>query len=165
MSSSSPLLVIVVVSGWVLALPASAVGELVHEPLLVRPPQAPAILAGLFDLRGRVVPVVRPDMLLDLPPLSPGDFRVVAVFNESVGDRWALLVERALSVVAADDVRPAPPGHSLGECVIGLLPGVAGEAAVVLDPARLLRRSEARKLTDFAEREQGRLREFFLGDA
>lgn len=165
MSSSSPLLVIVAVSGWVLALPASAVGELVHEPLLVRPPQAPSILAGLFDLRGRVVPVLRPDKLLDLPPPSPGSFRVLAVFNENVGDRWALLVERALSVVVADDVRPVPPGHSLGECVVGLLPGADREAVAVLDPSRLLRRSEARRLTEFAERERGRLRGFSLGDA
>lgn len=162
---ASPLLVIVAVSGWVLALPAAAVGELVHEPLLMRPPQAPKALAGFFDLRGRVVPVLRPDVLLDLPPPPPGPFRVLAVFNESVGGQWALLVERALSVAVAGDVRPVPPGHSLGDCVIGLLPGGEWEAAAVLDPSCLLRRSEARFLAELAERERERLREFSGGDA
>lgn len=165
MSSSSPLLVIVTVSGWVLALPAVAVDELVHEPLLVRPPQAPNVLAGLFDLRGRVVPVLRPDLLLDLPPPSPGLFRVLAVFNKSADGPWALLVERALSVVTADEVRPVPPGHTLGECVTGLLSVAEYEGAVVVDPSRLLRRSEARMLAQLAERERERLREFSLGDA
>lgn len=165
MSTSSPVLLIAAVSGRVVALPAPAVGELVHEPLLVRPPQAPDILAGLFDLRGRIVPVLRPDLLLDLPPPSPGLFRVLVVFNESMGRPWALLVERALSVVIADEVRPVPPGYSLGECVIGLLPGMEQETVPVLDPLRLLRRSELRMLTELAERGQQRLREFSFGDA
>lgn len=168
MTPPSPLLVQVTVSGWLLALPAAAIAELVHEPALVQPPNMPAVLAGLLNLRGQVVPVLRPDVLLNLPPPPPGPFRVLLVFHgtsgESPGLVWALLVERAMAVIVADTLEPVPPGHSLGDCVVALLPGA--EAPVpVLDPGRLMRRSEALALAEFAEREGQRWGEFRRGDA
>lgn len=160
-------MVLVAVSGWLLALPAAAIAELVHEPALVLPPHAPAALAGLLNLRGQVVPVLRPDVLLSVPSPSPGPFRVLLVFHATPGEAasvgWALLVERATAVVVADTLHPVPPGHSLGDCVVALLPR-DGVAVPVLEPGRLLRRSEAQALTEFAEREWRRLGEFRSGD-
>lgn len=164
MNPSSPLLVVVAVSGLTLALPATAIGELVHEPALVQPPQMPRAMAGLFSLRGQVVPVLRPDVLLDLPPPAPGPFRVLLVFH----DNWALLVERADTVLTSA-VAPVPPGHTLGDSVVALLPvGVLPGAALpvpVLAPERLLLRAEAQAVTDLAERVRQRWGEFRIDDA
>ncbi|MGE5514404.1 MAG: chemotaxis protein CheW [Bacteroidota bacterium] len=164
MNSSFPLLVVVAVSGLTLALPAAAIGELVHEPALVRSPQMPRAVAGLFSLRGQVVPVLRPDVLLDLPPPAPGLFRVLLVFH----DRWALLVERAETVLTSA-VAPVTSGHSLGDSVVALLPGgvLPGkqEPVPVLAPDRLLSQAEAQVVADVAERARQRWEDFRSGDA
>ena len=53
------------------ALPLSAVSQVVIQPEgLVRVPRAPAPVLGVVNLRGRVVTVVDFALLLDLPPPS-----------------------------------------------------------------------------------------------
>lgn len=169
MTASLSLLLLVAVSGRILAVPVAAVVELVHEPALVRPPRMPSALAGLFSLRGQVVPVLRPDVLLDLPPPPPGPFRVLVVFRGEGGVPWALLVERALAVAEDRDAAPVPPGQGLDDPVIALLPlpqeRVPQERVPVLAPERLLRRSEAAVLAEFAELSRRRWGDFTLGDA
>lgn len=163
MSPPSSLLVVVAVSGQTLAVPAAAIGELVHEPALVQPPQMPGAVAGLFSLRGEVVPVLRPEIVLNLPPPAPGPFRVLLVFQRNPAPRWALLVERAVAVLTGA-LAPVPPGHSLGDCVMALMSGTEPPLPV-LAPDRLLRRSEAKSLAELTERVQHRWGEFRLGDA
>lgn len=157
------MLVMAEVPGLTLALPAAAIAELVHEPALVRPPLASAALAGLFCLRGQVVPVLRPDVLFALPPPPPGPFRVLVVFRAGIGvpGVWALLVERALGVLAPRQLAPVPPGHSLGGCVVALVPGCD---VPVLAPERLLTQSEAAVMADLAERARARWKEFAGAD-
>lgn len=167
--SVSYLLVVVAVSGAAMAVPADALAELVHEPELVRPPRLPAAVAGFFRLRGRVVPVLRPEVLFDLPPPLPGPFRVLLVFRgiqggSRHGGRWALLVERALSVVEAPDhlLEPVPAGHSLGECVSALFAGPDGPVPV-LAPERLLRRREEMAMAELSQWAEQRWEEFSIG--
>lgn len=160
----SSLLVLVAVAGTTMAVPASALAELVHEPELVRPPRLPTALAGLFRLRGRVVPVLRPEVLLDLPPPPPGPFRVLLVFHGAAGGRWALLVERALAVVEAPAhlLEPVPGGHSLGACVAALLAGPDG-GVPVLAPERLLLHREEMAVVEFTQWAEQRWEEFSGG--
>ncbi|HLO79184.1 MAG TPA: chemotaxis protein CheW, partial [Magnetospirillum sp.] len=140
----SQQLVMFAVSGRRLAFPADAVAELVLEPALESPPEMPTVLAGLFNLRGRVVPVVRPDRLLGLPPPAAGLFRTLLVINGRDGP-WALLAERALAVVEADAAEAAPADVSFDDCVVAM--HAAPEGAVpVLSPDRLVRRREAQVL-------------------
>lgn len=155
------LLVLVAVSGQTLAVPAHAVAEMVHEPALIRPPRLPSAVDGVFRLRGRVVPVLRPDVLLGLPSPSPGPFRVLLVFRDD-GGPWALTVERAVSVVPVreDALAAVPPGHSLGECVAALLGDVP-----VLAPERLLSRREALVVADVGRWADQRWEEFALDHA
>lgn len=158
--ASADLLVVVAVSGQTLAVPAATVAEMVHEPALVRPPRLPAVVEGLFRLRGRVVPVLRCDLLLSLPPPPPGPFRVLLVFHQG----WAMLVERALAVVqaAAATLAPVPAGHSLGECVVALYVGEAG-AVPVLAPDRLMQRREALAVAELGRWAEQRWEDFALG--
>lgn len=160
MSSPSDLLVIFNVSGCTLALPADAVAEIVPEPALSVPPAMPPVLAGLFRLRGRVVPVVRPDRLLDLPAPAPGPFRALLVLHSAHGP-WALLVERVAAVVRCGDVAAAPSGLSLNDCVGAVCPMPEG-AVPVLAPSRLMCEREAQALAGFAARAAERLEDFGL---
>lgn len=165
----SSLLVVAAVSGMALAVPARTLAELVHEPELIRPPRLPSAVAGLFLLRGRVVPVLRPEVLLHLPPPPPGPFRVLLVFHgTATAGQWALLVERAVGVVEApnDRLRPVPAGHSLGDSVVALFVGPDGrpdEAVPVVAPERLLLRHEEAAVAELARMAEQRWEEFAVG--
>lgn len=164
MEPNPSLLVLVAVSGATMAVPAAALAELVHEPAMMRPPRLPAAVEGLFRLRGQVVPVLRPDVLLGVRPPRPGPFRVLLVFHGTERGRWALLVERALGVAEARDhlLRPVPAGHSLGECVAAVFTGADG-AVPVLVPERLLLRREELAVAEWNRWAEQRWEEFSVG--
>lgn len=164
MEPDPSLLVLAAVSGEMLAVPADAVAELVHEPALIRPPRLPEAVAGFFRLRGHAVPVLRPDAVLGLPPPRWGPFRVLLVFHGAYGGRWALLVERALEVVEVpeSEVLPVPAGHSLGECVAALVRWADG-VVPVLAPERLLSRREALAVAELSQWAEQRWEEFSVG--
>lgn len=158
--AQSNLLVVFAVSGRRLALPAAAIAEIVPEPRLTAAPAMPPVVAGMFSLRGRVVPVVRLDRLLDLAPPRPGPFRVLLVMEGGEGP-WALLAERVETVVAPATLAPVPSDSAFDDCVVGML--ADGDDVAVLSPERLLRRREALALAAFAARAQARWQEFDLG--
>lgn len=162
--AASSLLVLASVAGTTVAVPAGTLAELVHEPALIRPPRMPAALDGLFRLRGVVVPVLRPEVLLKVPAPLPGPFRVLLVFHGTVGGRWALLMERAVGVVEAPDhqLEPVPAGHSLGECVVALFAAPDG-AVPVLAPERLLLHREELAVAEFSQWAAQRWEEFSVG--
>ncbi|WP_300972941.1 chemotaxis protein CheW [Sphingomonas sp. LHG3406-1] len=95
-----------------LAVAASAVTEVVRQPRLVRPPLAPAALAGVVSLRGRVVPVVSMAKLLSQESASgAGESRVIVIEQDGpVG----LLVDRVSAMVPCSEVgTPAQPGRMI----------------------------------------------------
>lgn len=167
MEPTPSLLVLVAVSGETVAVPADALAELVHEPAMIRPPRLPAAVAGFFRLRGHVVPVLRPEVLLGLPPPRRGPFRVLLVFHGALGGphgRWALLVERALEVAEAPEsqLQPVPAGHSLGDCVVALFRKPDG-AVPVLAPERLLLHREALAVAELSQWAEQRWEDFSVG--
>jgi purine-binding chemotaxis protein CheW len=110
-----PLQVLVVeLGGQRYGLPVADVRELARAVTILPLPRAPAIVEGIINLRGHVVPVldVRTRFQLPARPLEPSDHFVVA----QAGDRIvALRVDRALELVhleAADleDARGLIPG-------------------------------------------------------
>lgn len=100
------------------ALAASQVIHLESFQSATHVPGAPAHVAGLVQLRGRVIPVVDLRTRFGLPPIERTiDHRVVIV---QVGARVAgLLVDHAREVLQLDETtfEPPPeivdPGHSL----------------------------------------------------
>lgn len=96
-------------------LPAADVQELLRAVRIVPLPGAPAIVEGLMNLRGRVVPVLDVRRRLRLParPLDPSDHFIIA----RTGSRLvALHVDRALDLLELDpadledtgDIAPGP---------------------------------------------------------
>jgi purine-binding chemotaxis protein CheW len=95
-------------------LPVADVRELVRAVTIVALPRAPAIVEGIINLRGRVVPVldIRTRFRLPAKPLEHSDHFVVAQAGERL---VAMRVDRALDLVhleAADleDARGLIPG-------------------------------------------------------
>jgi purine-binding chemotaxis protein CheW len=128
------------------ALPVEAVREIVRLPPVTRVPGLPAFVAGLTNVRGRVLAVLdlRPLLELDIPR---GERLVILDGPGGQAGRAAvgLVVDAALDLfrLPAAGLEPLPPGmpaeaaHVLaGITVIG--EEVGGEAIAVLSPAGLL---------------------------
>jgi purine-binding chemotaxis protein CheW len=109
------------------ALPASQVLHLESYETATHVPGAPAYVAGLVQVRGRLVPVVDLRIRFGLPPIEHSlDRRVVVVQN---GTRVAgLLVDSAREVVQIDEAAYEKPPEIIEEQASGFVNGVATAA-------------------------------------
>ncbi|HLZ31836.1 MAG TPA: chemotaxis protein CheW [Chloroflexota bacterium] len=120
------------------ALPATQVHEVRPLGGLTPLPGTPAFLAGLINVRGRIVPVVdlRPLLGLASDACSPS-MSVVLVGNRS-GDVGLLVTDRpTVRPLRAANLTEPPPGPLAGldpSCVRGITP----DLTIVLDAERLL---------------------------
>jgi purine-binding chemotaxis protein CheW len=112
---SKPLEVLVFeIAGRRYGVPAADVREIVAVVTIVPLPRAPAVIEGIINLRGRIVPVldIRTRFRLPAKPAEHTDHLVVA----RVGERLvALRVDRATDLVGLDaadveDARGVVPG-------------------------------------------------------
>ncbi|MGT2512911.1 chemotaxis protein CheW [Sphingomonas panni] len=118
-----------------LALPMTAVREVLPLLPIDAPPGLPRPLLGFVTLQGRPVPVLAPHLLLDPhAPLAGIDLFAHLV---RLRDDICLLVDRAEDVVTGA-VGPLAPGHSLNAAITGELPLADGEVAHVVAVDRLL---------------------------
>ena len=136
------------------ALPASDVVELVRAARLTALPRAPAIVEGVLNVRGVLVPVLdlRRRFGLAPAPLHPDDHLVLA----RAGSRNV-----ALRVTRAESLEPVHPGEldaaPLDWPGVGLVAGVLKRAdgtLVVHDLSAFLSQAESDSL-DAALAEQG----------
>jgi len=103
-----------------LALPIADVRETLPVPPITRVFLVPGCLAGVFSLRGDIVPVIDLGILLGLPPTAVGDDSKIVVVD----------LHSATLRVAARSGRAGPCGHD------------AGVAGIVVDRLRDLRTIE-----------------------
>jgi purine-binding chemotaxis protein CheW len=108
------------------ALPAADVLEVQRAVAMAALPRSPAIVEGVINLRGKLVPVLDIRARLGLPPrpLRPADQLVVVRLGgtgvRGGGRTVAIRVDRALDLLRVpkrliEDPRPvAGPGHSEG---------------------------------------------------
>ncbi len=146
-----PAFLILHVADTRLALPLTAVREVLPLLPIDRVPGLPRPLVGFVDLRGRAVPVLAPLLLLD-PAATLESIDLFAHLVVLHGDAPCLLADRVEDVVTGD-ADPVDPAHSLNGAITGELALAAGTAHVV-DPARLLldaERSALARLTAAAD--------------
>lgn len=140
--------------GQELALPIDDVRETLPVPPITRVFLVPPCLAGVFSLRGDIVPVVDLGILLGLPPTVAGDDSKIVVVEHAAGT-VGVVVDRLRdlrTVEAALD--PAPP-HLAPE-VASLLAGVIATdtgSVRVLDARAVLTVPPLRALARGAETE------------
>lgn len=142
------------------ALPAGDVRAVLPVPALVRPPNAPAALAGFLDLAGQPVPVVSLARLFELlnPDVVRLDDHVLVVPEPAVpAGRAGLLVDRVDDVVrlAHDAVEPIGEAESYAGTVRGAV-SVAGTRVLVTDRGRILGARERDRLAALARTEEAR---------
>jgi purine-binding chemotaxis protein CheW len=90
------------VGGQRYALPTADVLELVRAVAITPLPNAPAVIEGIVNVRGRIVPVLdlRARFRLPAKPLDPSDHFIVA----AAGSRGVILrVDRATHLALVDD--------------------------------------------------------------
>ncbi len=124
------------------ALPAADVREIVRAVAITPLPRAPAIVEGVINLRGTIVPVLdlRSRFRLPAKALEPADHLIVARAGERL---VALRVDRALELVElnAADVEEAR----------GLVPGAEYIAWVARLPENLVLIHDLRTFLSRAE--------------
>jgi purine-binding chemotaxis protein CheW len=94
------------------AVPVETVLEILDMRVLFRVPDAPGYLAGLIDVRGRIVPVVDLRVKLGLPATAITDGTRIMVLEVPLGDRQlvlGLVADRVYEVAPLDDGRLEPP--------------------------------------------------------
>jgi purine-binding chemotaxis protein CheW len=112
------------------AVPMDVVREVVRAPLLTKLPTAPALVLGLFNLRGEIVPLLDTPALMGLSRIP--DWPFVAVVRSSLGP--AGLAATALP-------EPASLGESVGSSESPATAGtyaIGRRLAVLLDLEELL---------------------------
>jgi len=144
--------------GQELALPIEAVRETLPILPITRVVLTPACIAGVFSLRGDIVPAIDLGVLMGFPRTEVGsDSRIVVI---SHADSVAGIVVESLRDLRTIDTPLDPPPVNLSAAVAQLLVGVAATetgTVRVLDASAILSAEPLRPLARLeAEAEQGR---------
>jgi purine-binding chemotaxis protein CheW len=129
-------------------LPAADVQELVRAVALVPLPTAPAVVEGVMNLRGKIVPVLDVRQRFRLPPraLDPADHLIVARTEERL---VALRVDRALDLVALDaEAIEAAKGAVPGVEYVAWVAKLPNNLVLIHDLRTFLSRAEAAALEE-----------------
>jgi purine-binding chemotaxis protein CheW len=97
--------VIAVVAGQRLGLPILRVQDVFAPERLTRVPLAPFDVAGLINLRGRIVTLIDMRRRLGLETAAPSDEPPMAIGVELRGESYGLLVDSVGEVLKLDDGR------------------------------------------------------------
>jgi purine-binding chemotaxis protein CheW len=142
--------------GQELAIPIDDVRETVPVQPVTRVFLSPACLAGVFSLRGEIVPAIDLGVLLGLPRTEVGTDSKIVVVEHASGTAGVIVDGlRDLRTIEALD----PPPANLAAGVSSLLLGVASTptgTVRVLDAQALLTAEPLRALADKDKREEGR---------
>jgi len=134
-----------------LALPIADVRETLPVPPITRVFLVPACLAGVFSLRGDIVPVIDLGILLGLPATVAGDDSKIVVIDHAAGVA-GVVVDRLRELRTVEAALDPPPVNLPAE-VAGLLAGVIAtptgsvrvldaRAVLTVDPLRALAQTE-----------------------
>ena len=105
-----------------LALPIADVRETLPVPPITRVFLVPACLAGVFSLRGDIVPVIDLGILLGLPATVAGDDSKIVVIDHAAGVA-GVVVDRLRELRTVEAALDPPPANLSSE-IAGLLAGV-----------------------------------------
>jgi purine-binding chemotaxis protein CheW len=143
--------------GQELAIPIDDVRETLPVQPVTRVFLAPACLAGVFSLRGEIVPAIDLGVLLGLPRTEVGPNSKIVVIAHEAGTA-GVMVDGLRDLRTIEALDPAPANLAAG--VTSLLLGVAATptgTVRVLDAQAVLTAEPLRALADRTDkREEGR---------
>lgn len=120
------------------AFPIDSVRETLAMQPITRVFLTPPCVAGVFSLRGEIVPALDLGPLLAIPRRTVSDHSKIVVLKHGLGT-VGVIVDRLLDQQRVEDVQPPP--SSLSAEVAGLLKGVAtieGGLLRILDASAIL---------------------------
>jgi purine-binding chemotaxis protein CheW len=125
--------------------------------LLLTPPGLPSLIAGLLNLRGTAVPIIRVDRLFGQPESPPGLYTPLIILRDTDRPLGMLVsaVDEILTVPEAEVVE-AGPGATWNGCTTAGAQ-VQGRTIHFLSPERLFEASERSVLAEFQVQAQARL--------
>ena len=130
-----------------------SVREIVRVPEITAVPNAPDVIEGVINLRGKIIPVMDLRKRFGNSAVQPDKknrILVVELDNKFVG----LIVSSASEVLKIPPSEIESPGSVFAEGESSYVTGVGklkGRLIILLDIARLLRQSEFKKLEEAAE--------------
>ncbi|HTQ98178.1 MAG TPA: chemotaxis protein CheW [Candidatus Acidoferrum sp.] len=130
-----------------------SVREIVRVPEITAVPNAPDLIEGVINLRGKIIPVMDLRKRFGSPAIQSDKknrILVVELENRLLG----LIVSSASEVLKIPPSEIEPPGAVFAEGESSYVTGVGklkGRLVILLDIARLLRQPEYKKLEEAAE--------------
>lgn len=121
------------------ALPIAAVREIVRVPEITPVPQSPDFVAGVINLRGRIIPVIDMRKRLQQPAANSPKNRILVLSRD--GKPIGVLVDSASEVIKLEPSQIEPAPKLFGDSTETYVTGVAkdhGRILVLLDAERLL---------------------------
>jgi purine-binding chemotaxis protein CheW len=144
-------------SGLDCAFPLEAVREIVPAARLSSPPSMPLGLAGILNLRGTAVPIVRLDRLFNLPEQQAGLHTPMIVLRGVMGPIGILVNSvRGIVEVTPSRLLALPDSSTFQACAAGVLE-LDGDLVHLLSPVALLRVNEDQMIADYSGMSQARL--------
>ena len=138
--------------GQELALPIADVRETLPVPPITRVFLVPACLAGVFSLRGDIVPVIDLGVLLGLPETAAGDDSKIVVVDHAAGV-VGIVVDRLRDLRTIDGALDPPPvnlAREVAQLLLGVVATPTGSvrvldarAVLTVEPLRQLARTDA----------------------
>ncbi len=138
--------VTVMIGGQLFGLPILNVQDVFVPERLTRVPLAPAEIAGVLNLRGRIVTLIDMRRLLGLGERAKGA-EVMAIGVEARGESYGLLIDGVGEVLKLDDAGREPAPVNLDARLARVCAGIhrlEGELLVVLDVDRVLNAGSAK---------------------
>jgi purine-binding chemotaxis protein CheW len=128
------------VAGQMFGLPISRVQDVFKPSRITRVPLASAEIAGVLNLRGRIVTAIDMRQRIEADRCEGGT-PVMAIGIEARGESFGLLVDAVGEVLNLSDIEREPNPINLGGSLAALSDGVfrlEGQLLVVLDVDRVL---------------------------
>ena len=129
-----------IIGGQLFGLPILRVQDVFAPERLTKVPLAPAEIAGVLNLRGRIVTLIEMRHRLGLAQRK-NDSPVMAVGVESRGESYGLLIDSVGEVLKLDDVACEPNPSNLDPGLASVSTGIYrldGQLLMVLDVDRVL---------------------------
>ncbi|MFC4170134.1 chemotaxis protein CheW [Teichococcus aestuarii] len=139
-SAEPRLLLGLTLAGRFCGLPVPCVRDVLRGEAITRVPLAPPGVAGVLNLRGRIVTAVELRSRLGLPAAEPGAARM-SIVVEHEGELYSLLADAVREVLPVPPEARAMAPETLGEAWRGHVAAIhqlAEGLLIELDPARLL---------------------------